>query len=281
MAFRRKNLIIKLDYVNTSKTFSGYATEVNIVKPGPPQFPVAGVKLYGLPLADLEAFTVLAFEALEYERNTVTIYAGELEDQMTIAFKGEVKFSFGNFNSAPDPYLEIYAISGFYPSLIIGEPESIQDEAQVSELVQKWSVAAGYNFVNFGVTSSVRNCVFNGSPIDKIQSACSMVDCFPIIDDDNIILLPKDAARSGPVPKISSNTGMRGYPTFTNNGIRVTTIYRPDVIFGCLMDIESVVPKSTGQWQIVNINHTLTANMPHDAGPWETQIEGYKYDRSS
>lgn len=275
-SFTRKVIDVQLDFVRASKTIRGLAVDATILKPGPPQLPTASIKIYGMSLSDMEAFTTLAFEPLEYDRNIVTVLAGDEGGQMSVVFKGEVKASFANLNLSPNQALDIQAISGFYPSRIVGEPESVQGEAQVQDLCAKWAEEAEYNFVNFGVSASVRDCVFSGSCIDKIRTACQMVDCFALIDDDNIILLARDEIRQGSTPVISDSNGKDSYPVFTNDGIRIKTLYRPDIIIGGQMQVESVVPKATGEWQVIRINHTLSSFKPGGPGPWLTEVEGFK-----
>ena len=71
---------------------------------------------------------------------------------------------------------------------------------------------------------------------------------------------------------INAGSGLIGYPTFSNQGIILSCEYNPLIKQQGLIQVESVVPKSTGTWRVIKLNHIIAANIPA-GGDWKTQIE--------
>jgi hypothetical protein len=65
---------------------------------------------------------------------------------------------------------------------------------------------------------------------------------------------------------------MIGYPTFSSDGIEVDALYNPAFKIGGLIEVKSIVPKASGLWRIVKLEHSLCANDP-DGEDWKTGIE--------
>ena len=153
-----------------TKTIRGLACEANIEKPGGAEKNSAKVKIWGLPYADLETLTMLSFRPMESQKNLISIRAGDEGQTLSQAFAGEITSGFADFNSAPDVVMQLEADSGFYPARIAAPPLSVNGQAPAADLVAQQAQAAGYSFRNEGVTASVNNAVFNGSPIEKARA---------------------------------------------------------------------------------------------------------------
>ena len=114
--------------------------------------------------------------------------------------------------------------------------------------------------------------------ITKMRQIANSVGADLLIDDDEIVLLPRGKVReTGGIPLVSADAGMVGYPTFTQNGIQVVSYFRPDLRIGAAVRVESIVPSSSGTWKIVNLSHDLTAHKP-GGGSWRTTFEGMWLD---
>jgi hypothetical protein len=251
-------------------TVNGLSCSVSIEKPGLPDKGTAKIGLVGLTLAHMEELTTLAFRAGEMQRNLVTIKAGD-GDSMAVVFEGEITMAWTDFNKAPDPETQIEAESGAYPQRIAEPPMSVKGEAPVAGLIEQEARAMGYAFKNEGCVASVRNAVFNGSPLEKIQKMARQVGAGLLVDDREVVLLPaKDAPRGGDAVLLNKDTGMIGYPTFNQDGIQVKCLFNPDLKQGGLVKVESVLPKSTGVWRITKLSHDLAA---FRQGPWNSAVE--------
>ena len=222
----------------------------------------------------MEQLTTLNFQPLFVSRNYINIFAGDDVNGMNQVFAGTIVSASADFNSQPDVRFKVEAQIGFWGAVTAQAPTSIQGTQSVADFVAQQAQKAGLNFINEGVTASLRYCVFNGSPIQQARTAASQVGAELITDDDDMILLPANTPRSGDVPVLSKDTGLLGYPSITQNGIEFKAIFNPAFKFAGLVELKSIVPKTSGHWRIVKLTHNLTSNMPN-AGAWESQITGF------
>ena len=278
-SFTRK--IIELDITlakglfssgGSRKTISGLPCTVTIDKPGPPPPNSASIKITGLSYEDMDQLTTLAFKPLESRHNLISVLTGEGDAGATsLAFSGEITSAVADFNSAPDVALEIRAASSAYPQKLAHDPVSVNSDAPLAELIAQFAAAAGYGFVNEGFTGSLRNTVFTGSPIQKATQAALEAGAELLIDDGNMVLLPKDASRRSGVILLTPETGLIGYPTFDQEGIACTCLYNPALHHGGLIQVRSISPHASGLWRISSLSHSLSAFTPN-SGPWESHI---------
>lgn len=256
-----------------TKIIKGLATRANVEKPGFPDKPKCTVEIANLPLNDMEQLTTLAFKPLQYQRNSISVYAGEEGQQLSLVFNGEITSAYGDFNSAPDPVFKIEAMSGFFGALTPKAPTATPGSVPVADIISQQAAAIGYTFRNEGFTGQVNNSVFNGSPMEQAQQAAKQAGAELIVDDGQLILMKPGAARSGTAVVLNKDSGLIGYPTFNNNGISLKCLYNPALQYGGVVRVQSIVPKATGDWRITKVTHKLSA---YDAGSmdWFSEIEG-------
>lgn len=257
---------------NGEKDFFGLPITVAIEKPGQPDPNSANISIFGLSEDNLKQLVSLSFLRHTSQHNLISIKAGDLGAELSTAFQGEISSAWADFNSAPNIELKIEALSGFYPQRIAASPQSINGTASAADLIAQQAAQIGYSFVNYGVTAQVRNAVFNGSPIEKSRQIAKQVGAQLIIDDRTMVLKANDTPRDGEAPLLSAESGMLGHPVFTQDGITIKCIYRPDVRLGGLFKVESIVPGATGTWQVTKLSHNLSAYSTD--GAWATTMDG-------
>lgn len=257
------------------KVFKGFPCDVNIQKTGAPEKPKASVTLKGLSLDTMSAMTQLAFDSQSKRKNSIKIEAGEKGRTLSSVFQGEITSAWADFNSAPDVEFQIEAVSGSYPNLIPQSPITVKGQQKAEDAIKALCDEIGYSFENSGVTGSISNCILSGSPVQKMQWIAETVGANLIIDDKSVALVPKNGTRAakGSIPLISSETGMIGYPTFDDKGIKVSAFFRPDLVIGAVVQVESIVPRASGKWKITALAHELSAGDPNGKN-WATTITG-------
>lgn len=255
-----------------TKIIEGLSCDVSVQKPGLPEKNSAAVKIWGLKYEDMAQLTMLAFKPLESQHNLISIKAGEKGASLALIFQGEITSAFADFNAAPDVFMQFEADSGSYPQQIATPVTTVKGEAKADQLFSQFAAQAGYTYKNEGVTSSVQNAWFPGSPITKMEKLSKEIGCELIIDDGAIIILPAGQARAGNAVLLTKDTGLIGYPTFNQDGISCRCIFNPDLIYGGLIKVESIVPRASGVWRITKLTHHITAYIP-GGGNWESQIE--------
>ncbi len=103
--------------------------DVDIQKPGGKEKNKAKVKIFNMPLADMEMLTTLAFKPLQASKNRIAVYAGDEEHGMSLAFSGDIVSAVPNFNAAPDPSFDVECITGYVASITPVPPLTAQGYA--------------------------------------------------------------------------------------------------------------------------------------------------------
>jgi hypothetical protein len=132
----------------------------------------------------------------------------------------------------------------------------------------------GFTFKNEGVTGTIKNAVFEGSPIEQARQCAKQIGAELILDDETMILVSNGASRKGNAVLLNANSGLLGYPTMNQNGIEIRAIFNPNFRFAGLIKLETTTPKCSGTWRIIKMTHTLDSNLP-SGGKWETAITAY------
>ena len=255
-----------------TKIIEGLACDVTVQKPGLPEKNSASVKIWGLKYDDMAQLTMLSFRPLESQHNLIEIRAGEQGGSLALVFQGEITSAFADFNAAPDVCMQFEADSGSYPQQIAAPPVTVQGEAPADRLFAQFAAEAGYAYKNEGVSASVRNAWLSGSPIDKMTKLARDIGCELLIDDGLVLVLPAGGAREGNAVFLSDASGLVGYPTFNQDGISCRCLFNPDLQYGGLLEVKSIVPRASGIWKITKLTHNISAYQP-TGGNWESQLE--------
>ena len=253
---------------------SDHAMACKVEKLGPPDFGKASAEIYGLPIEVMEKLSTLNMRPMYVKRNYLNIYAGDDVEGYSQIFAGTITSAAADFNTAPNLKLKIDARLGFYGSVTAQGQNVVSGTQPVSSFIEKQVKAAGLAFKNEGVSATVRNAVFSGSPIAQARQAAAQVGAELVIDDGEAVLIPSGAARKGNVPVLSAQTGLLGYPVMTSNGIEIRAVFNPDFRFAGLVELKSAVPRVSGQWRIIKLSHSLSSGMG-SSGQWMSQMTAY------
>lgn len=219
----------------------------------------------------MERLTHLGFKSFSLKRNKINVSAGEGKT-LSVIFKGEIINAWADFNAAPSPTFTIEANCGLFPALIPQPPISVNGNQTVAGLIDQISKEIGYTLENNDITASIKDCIIEGDPVTKMRRIAGAVGANLIFDDDKVVLVENtESGRLRIYSLINAMNGMIGYPTFSNNGINVTTFFRPDLRIGANFKLETIVPRASGTWKITGLRHELSANDP-GAQAWKTSI---------
>ena len=251
------------------------ACDVVINKPGGKEKPSATIKIYNMPLADMEQLTLLAFRPLKSSKNGVAVYAGD-ESGLSLAFSGDITGAVPDFTGAPEPVFTISAVTGYEASITAVKPYTAKGEQDVPDILEKLAKSMGFTFVNRGVTAKLRNLCLMGGPMEQARALADAARLELIVDDGELVAAPKNTLRMDATeqntPVWSAGTGLLGYPGFDNKGIVAKGIYEPRLLIGGPLRIVSIVPKVTGLWKITSLSHHLQSGLPR-GGAWESSVK--------
>ena len=262
-------------FQGTSKntyTIEGLAMSAKIEKVGLPDLSKCELSIKGMKYEVMEQLTVLGFRKLTSAKNLLTLYGGTVGETLPVLFSGDITKAVADFKNAPDVVFQINATTGAYSVKKAAPPLSIQGDAAAADLAQRWAAEMGYSFKNAGVVTRVANCVFNGSPMQKLRMLAEQYHIDTIIDDGEVIIQPRGNVRkTGTIPYLTEQSGLAGYPAFTDKGIQLVALYNPDFKRGGLIRVKSIVPRASGEWKIVKLTHSVSAYSKN--AEWFSEIE--------
>lgn len=250
----------------------GLPVSVTVTKQGGEAKNKASVTVDNLKLETATQLTTLAFKRLETYNNVIQIDAGSQGAELSTIFIGEITSAVPVMSDSKLS-LKIEALAGYYPALIPSTPTSVQENTTVEKLMKQFADEAGYSFENKGITASVANSVFVGSPVEKAKTLARQADIDLLIDDNKFTIQPFEAPKDGQIPLLSKNTGLIGYPSFSNEGINCKSVFNDKLKVGSYFKLESILPHASGEWQITKVEHRLEANIPN-GGTWESNVTG-------
>ena len=264
------------NFQGTSKntyTIEGLAMSAKIEKVGLPDLSKCELSIKGMKYEVMEQLTVLGFRKLTSAKNVLTLYGGTVGETLPVLFSGDITKAVADFKNAPDVTFNISATAGAYSVKKAAPPLSVAGITAAADLAKAWAAEMGYSFKNAGVTTQVQNCIFNGSPLQKLRVLSEQYHIETIIDDGEIIIQPRGEVRkTGTIPYLTEESGLAGYPAFTDKGISLVALYNPDFKFGGLVRVKSIVPRASGEWKITKLTHSVSAYEKN--GEWFSEIEG-------
>lgn len=278
-SFRIKKLVVtvfvKKEQENLKYTFSEGSMDIVIRKCGGGDLGEANIAIYGLSTETMKQLVWTNYRQLFQSWNQVIVQAGDIDSsdsELSQIYYGDIMEARADLNGAR-PVLLLTARTGAYISIKPESPLAINGSAPVADIVSKIAKENGLGFENNGVTESIRDCVLNGSPLAKMQSAAEHVKAYVYIDNGVAFLSPLSKERKNTAILINKETGLIGYPTVSNNGISFATNFNPQIELASKVSVESVVPGTDGTWLITAVTHTIKANNP-SAQSWRTDCQG-------
>lgn len=270
----------------SSVNIQGLRTSVRIRDSGTVNA-TASVRVWGLPPSLMNQLSTLGLVLNLVPKNIITITAGNQGGQMSSVFQGTIWSAYGEYSGQPDvPFVMECLLSGAN-NVLNTPPTSYPQQFDVATAFGSIANLMGAGFVNNGVSVMLPPMYLSGAPMvqaRKLAEAANVSWGFP---SGNILeIWPKNGNRTAQtIPKISAQTGMIGYPAFTQKGIIVKTLFNPQIAFGSKVEVDSVVLSSISQvqasrstpfptqWAVNKLDLDLDAYFPK--GQWMSTVYAY------
>jgi hypothetical protein len=167
-------------------------------------------------------------------------------------------------------YAQSAAIAAVKPAPTLSFPEPV-DAALIMETLAK---TMGFSFENNGVSAMLnKGAYFHGSALDQVKDCAVAADINYTVDRGTLSIWPRNGYRKRTPVKISRETGMVGYPSFSSMGLTLTTLFNPDLEAGGRVEVVSDLPVACGIWIVFRVSHSIESETPD--GAWFTQVECY------
>lgn len=291
-SFVKRKLALSIRLANNTKTnqpvkFAGTGADtvtvedarmsVRIQNAGSPAPAIATVDVYGLDETLMNELSTLGLVFNMVPKNTVTILAGDDQNGMSIVFTGTIVSGYADYNQSPNVPFHFEANSLLIDAVVPAVASSYQGSAAVADIMGGFAKLMGLTLENNGVDGKLSNPYFSGNVRTQLRECAEAANInFEVVGGKTLAIWPKGGYRNTPsIPLISAATGMILYPSYTQNGIMIRTLFDPKITFGSLIKVETSVKavNDVGQWAVNQLSLELDSQVRK--GKWEAIINAY------
>ena len=250
-------------------TIKNARISLNINTPGGAGLTFCNGRIYGMDLSLMNTLSRTGPTMLMYRNNILTVKAGDDVIGLSQIFKGTVLNAWPDMISAPEVSFLVSAIPGFIskmkPSNVSSYPGSVDAAVILGNLAAKMNV----KYENNGVSVILSNQYLHG---DLMTQAKKVVKAAQIswngCENGVMAIWPKGGTRKGDIVTINSESGMIGYPAYTESGVTVKSIFNPRVRYGQMIKVVSDLTPTNATYELIGLQHDVECLLP--GGRWET-----------
>lgn len=258
---------------NNTLVITGLRATADIDFPGPPSFPTANVRIYGMKPSDMQALTGLTFQTLTYQRNSIQIDTNSGNGWTTV-FAGQLITVVPDFSDQPNVALQLFAQNLGFDLLNPATPTSFAVAPTFQQAFTAIVQKLGQSLDNVGVTGRFNSPRYwAGTPAQQLRNAAQDAGIVYYLDKLGVVEIGiPGVARNLPMFVLTPTSGLLGYPTLNSvNLIGAQSIFNPALRFGAPILIKGSDQKNAnGNWVIYDLKHRLSSLMPD--GPWNTDM---------
>lgn len=253
---------------------TGLRTSCTIARTGANPMGSLNLRVWGLPLDVMQKLSVLNILAYEqYRRNVITVTAGDKENGFGVVFSGEIREAWVDANSAPDVGFILSAYEGSTDKVRPVPPTGFKGPVTVDTVLASLArqMQPSRNFENSGVDVTLDNPYYPGTILDQVEQVVKAAQCDYSLDFQTLAIWPRGKSRGDSIYDVSADTGLVGYPQFSQTGVTLQLLYSPALVFGQKLRLKSAIGgPADGTWVILEVVHNLDAEIP--GGQWFTTI---------
>lgn len=256
-------------------TLAGFRTSVQIQNSGSVN-PQATISIFGLPKDVADQLSTLGMAQNSVQKNYVSISAGDSENGLSPVYAGTPLRAFGAYNQAPNVPFVFLCQTALFEAVAPAPATSFPQSTDVAEMMSGWARQMNMGFENNGVTVQLPPSYFAGSIMQQVEKAAMAANIVAMPIQNKLCIWPVGRGRDSikTIPLISRETGMIGYPSFAPNGqMVVRSLFNPQVAFGGVIRVESIIPQANKTWYVQSQNLSLSCKTPK--GPWEMTMICY------
>jgi hypothetical protein len=270
----------RLAQPQTIKIPPGLMAQARITFAGLPSAAALQCTIWGLTPAIMNQLNTLSSILQMQPANLVTVYASNADGtNRSIAFKGGILNCTPDFNRQPEAPINIQAYAALDIATLPSKPKSYEGTTDITTAIGTIAAEVKYDTEFNGISGiSLSRSYLDGSPRDQVANIARAVKdrgiMVDFVENNTIAVWSLNKGRAKPVPTISPDSGLIGYPTYTGFGIDVRTIYNPNIVQGGQVQVNSSLPGASGLFTVYGVSHDLDAQIP--GGKWETMVHAYR-----
>jgi hypothetical protein len=247
-----------------------------ILHAGGPSDGTLELSVYGVTETTMNRLSTLGMKLNLVPKNAIVIEAGDDDAGMSKVFTGYILGALADFNAQPDVGFHFTAHTLTPQAVAPATASSFQGSADVATMMSGFAKLMGLPFENNGVNARLSNAYYPGSLRDQAQACADAAGIAWNHGEGGVLAIwPKFGWRDGKIPLIAPPPigSMVGYPSYSDLGINVTTLYDPSIVFGGRIQVQSKLIAACGTYAVYGLHHHLACEMPD--GPWFTTVNGY------
>lgn len=251
---------------------TGLRVAAVINKGGLPSADMAEVRIWGATRSVMNQASRLGKPISLPRENTLTLEVGDDNGNMELLFSGTIIGSYVDFTDLPNTCLACTCISNWVESAKPVPALSFTGPTDVAVVMAQIAASMGKNLKNSGVSGVILNTpYYPGTAMDQMKAAAQAANINADANDPSFLeIWPKGASRGDSKPSISADTGLIGYPTYSDYGIALRALYQPGFVLNGLFDLKSDIDPVNGTWQVVALTYELESEEP--SGKWELRL---------
>ena len=225
------------------------------------------LRIFGMPLSLMNQLSITGAEPTTQPRNNLcTLLAGDDEAGMSIVYRGTIAEAAAEMQGAPDTAFGVTCFAMLFDQTAPVPPNSYRGGADVATILQGLATLTGLVFENNGVQAQLSNPYLHGTAREQIVQVVQAADIQWNGGDDGILAIwPRGGTRRGVVPLLSPQTGLVGYPSYSSLGVVAQALFNPNINFGALVKIESLLKPACGTWRVMQLEYALESETPNGA----------------
>lgn len=255
---------------------SGHRAAVRIQNSGAPSSSQASVRIWGMGESLMNQLQTLGIVFNSIQRNSLRIEAGS-SSGLSPVFEGDIYSAIANYNDSPNVPMCFECQTGLIHQIVSVPPSSFPQSTDVATIMAGFARQMSVGFENNGVTVQTPPVYLSGTLLDQVQALAEHAHINAVlIKGSKLAIWPIGGSRTspGPVPLVSKDTGMIGYPSFASNGLLIVkTLFNPQISFGGTIRVESRITQANRSWVVQKLDLALDSLVPK--GQWMATCECY------
>lgn len=203
------------------------------------------------------------------------IYLDIIAEETTI-FSGAIFASYCNMNSLPEPSLIINAITAFKARTDSTPPLSIKGTTTLFTIFSTIAKQQGWG-INIPSSISeitITNPHYTGTTNNRLITICSDYTLQFSINNNTLNVWDNNTVIDNLIPYVSPDTGLVGYPIFSQSGISFQTTFSPLLQGGRQVKLVTSLPNASGVYRLYQVEHVLSSWIPK--GPWHSLCQALR-----
>lgn len=247
----------------------------------------AQVSIWGLTQNVMNSLSTLGMVISQIPKDILAVTAGDDDTGMSTVFVGTIVQAYADYSGAPDVAFHFECNAGAAENAIPFAATSYKGGADVVAIMSALAQRNGWGFENNGVKAQLSNPYFSGTAKEQVYACAAaarirveLVGASAVSGGPGnvLVIMPLYGARTGlGIPLIGPKPvgSMIGYPSYTQQGIVVRTLFDPRLAMGGQFKLETSLPQQSanGIWNVMTLDLALDALLPK--GQWMSTVHAY------